>query len=158
MIELHEQVNIIQQISSRVRNFNRRNDYLWNWSCDICGDSKKDLRKARFYVGRNDTGLSCFCHNCGYSSSLINYIHYQHPDIAKQLTQKSFLDQQFDIFDPSSLVRKLDDDILTYIFFIDKHQEKNNWINELKSRKILVDKVSLKRLLTIHNNYWKVQK
>jgi hypothetical protein len=33
-----------------LRNFKRKSGTLWNFSCPICGDSQKDLRKARAYI------------------------------------------------------------------------------------------------------------
>ena len=61
-------------LAPRVRNFKQQKDYLWNFSCPICGDSKKDKSKARGYIYRKDTSLFYKCHNCGYGSSLGNLI------------------------------------------------------------------------------------
>ena len=40
----------IRLLSHRLRNFKQKKDYVWNFSCPICGDSKKNLLKARGYV------------------------------------------------------------------------------------------------------------
>ena len=45
----------IRLLSHRLRNFKQKKDYLWNFSCPICGDSKKNLLKARGYVYANLT-------------------------------------------------------------------------------------------------------
>ena len=64
----------IRLISSRLRNFKQKKDYLWNFSCPICGDSKKNLNKARGYVFSKGTNLFYSCHNCGSGISLGNLI------------------------------------------------------------------------------------
>ena len=57
-------------ISHRLRNFKRKQDYLWNFSCPICGDSKKNLHKARGYVYKKGNNLFYSCKNCGIGTSL----------------------------------------------------------------------------------------
>ena len=57
-------------ISHRLRNFKRKQDYLWNFSCPICGDSKKNLHKARWYVYKKGNNLFYSCKNCGIGTSL----------------------------------------------------------------------------------------
>ena len=64
----------IRLISSRLRNFKQKKDYLWNFSCPICGDSKKNLSKARGYVFQKGTNLFYNCHNCGVGTNLGNLI------------------------------------------------------------------------------------
>ena len=57
-------------ISHRLRNFKRKQDYLWNFSCPFCGDSKKNLHKARGYVYKKGNNLFYSCKNCGIGTSL----------------------------------------------------------------------------------------
>lgn len=57
-------------ISHRLRNFKRKQDYLWNFSCPICGDSKKNTLKARGYVYKKGNSLFYSCKNCGIGTSL----------------------------------------------------------------------------------------
>ena len=57
-------------ISHRLRNFKRKNDYVWNFSCPICGDSKKNASKARGYVYKKGNNLFYSCKNCGLGTSL----------------------------------------------------------------------------------------
>lgn len=61
-------------LSSRLRNFKQKKDYLWNFSCPICGDSSKNKIKARGYIYRAKSDLFVKCHNCGYGSNLGNLI------------------------------------------------------------------------------------
>ena len=74
----------IRLISSRLRNFKQKKDYLWNFSCPICGDSKKNLSKARGYVSQKGTNLFFNCHNCGVGTSLGNLIKQVDPSLHKE--------------------------------------------------------------------------
>lgn len=51
-------------ISGRVRNYNRVSSNLWNFSCPLCGDSRKHLNKARGYLYDKKGKLRYHCHNC----------------------------------------------------------------------------------------------
>ena len=54
--------------------------------CPICGDSKKDLTKTRFYLFTNKakTGFSFSCKNCGESGSFHSFMKEYHPQIYQQ--------------------------------------------------------------------------
>ena len=74
----------IKLISSRLRNFKQKKDYLWNFSCPICGDSKKNLSKARGYVFAKGTNLFYSCHNCGVGTNLGNLIKHVDQSLHKE--------------------------------------------------------------------------
>lgn len=63
-------------LSPRLRNYKRKSEYLWNFSCPVCGDSTKNKLKARGFIYKVKTGLFVKCHNCGYSTNLGNFIKY----------------------------------------------------------------------------------
>ena len=69
-MSLHIESKYVGLISHRLRNFKRKNDYLWNFSCPICGDSKKNPLKARGYVYKKANNLFYSCKNCGVGTSL----------------------------------------------------------------------------------------
>lgn len=73
-MSLYIESKYVKLISSRLRNFKQKKDYLWNFSCPICGDSQKNLSKARGYVFQKGTNLFYRCHNCGISTSVGNLI------------------------------------------------------------------------------------
>lgn len=52
-------------MSFRLRNFKRKGNNNWNFSCPFCGDSKNDTSKARGYVFPSKGKLRYHCHNCG---------------------------------------------------------------------------------------------
>jgi len=68
-----------QILGSRLRNFKQKKDYLWNYSCPVCGDSSKNKLKSRGYIYRAKTDLFVKCHNCGYGTNIGNLIKYVDP-------------------------------------------------------------------------------
>jgi transcription elongation factor Elf1 len=70
-----------QMLGSRLRNFKQKNDYLWNYSCPVCGDSSKNKLRARGYIYRTKSDLFCKCHNCGHSTNIGNLIKYVDPQL-----------------------------------------------------------------------------
>lgn len=67
----HKYINLL---SSRLRNFKRKGPSLYNFSCEICGDSDINKSKARGYIYQNKGGLWYHCHNCGISLTAKNFI------------------------------------------------------------------------------------
>ena len=66
----------ISLISPRLRNFTRKSDYLWNFSCPYCGDSQKNTKKARGFIYRTKTELFYKCHNCSMGTTLPKLIEF----------------------------------------------------------------------------------
>ena len=62
-------VNYANQLNCKLRNFKYKGNYIWNFSCPICGDSSSNKKKARCYIYKHKDQLFVKCHNCGYSSS-----------------------------------------------------------------------------------------
>ena len=67
-------VKYVNLVSSQLPKITKKNDYLWNVRCPICGDSKKNLNKMRGYIFRKTNDLFYQCHNCGIGLSLGNFI------------------------------------------------------------------------------------
>ena len=57
----------INMLSPYVRNFTKKSDTLWNFSCPVCGDSARNTKKARGYVFAHKGNYFYKCHNCGES-------------------------------------------------------------------------------------------
>lgn len=66
----------VSLLSYKLRNFKKKKENYWNFSCPICGDSKKDSHKARGYVFLHKARLVYKCHNCGYSSNVGSLIKH----------------------------------------------------------------------------------
>ena len=43
-------LNYIRKIQPRLQQFKKKRDYLFNFRCPVCGDSKKSKTKARAYL------------------------------------------------------------------------------------------------------------
>lgn len=54
----------VTMLSFRLRNYKKKGNNQWNFSCPFCGDSKTDKRKARGYIFQTKGKLRYFCHNC----------------------------------------------------------------------------------------------
>jgi hypothetical protein len=76
---LYIDAKYVSLISYKLRNFKKKNDYYWNFSCPICGDSKKNPLKARGYVFKTDNRLVYKCHNCGVSTNVGNLLKQLDP-------------------------------------------------------------------------------
>ena len=67
-------LDYINRISPRLQNFKKKREYLFNFRCPVCGDSKKSKSKARAYLYRVKVDMFFKCHNCGASQNLANFI------------------------------------------------------------------------------------
>ena len=78
--------------SSRLQQFKRKGDYLWNFRCPYCGDSKTNLTKARGYVFRKESNLIYKCHNCGIGANLNNFLKHLDSQLHDDYIKEKFLD------------------------------------------------------------------
>ena len=73
-------------LSSRLDNFAKKKDGLYNFRCPYCGDSAKRKSKARGYLFSTKTGLAYKCHNCGTSKAFHNFLKDQDKSLFKHTT------------------------------------------------------------------------
>lgn len=68
-------IQYITRLSQRLRNFKQRKD-VFNFSCPLCGDSKKNSKKARGYIFRSQKSDKFFfkCYNCNESTTFSNFL------------------------------------------------------------------------------------
>lgn len=71
-------------VSPKLEKFAQKNDYIWNFRCCFCGDSKKNKVKARGYVYRKKNDLFFMCHNCGTSTSFGKFLKAIDPLLYKE--------------------------------------------------------------------------
>ena len=67
-------LNYISKIQPRLQQFKKKREYLFNFRCPVCGDSKKSKTKARAYLYRVKNDMFFKCHNCSASHNLANLI------------------------------------------------------------------------------------
>lgn len=63
--------------------------------CPICGDSRKDKRKARFSIFENSGTMFVHCYNCSYSNTLVNFIKNEYPSEYKNYLKNSLKSNQY---------------------------------------------------------------
>ena len=69
-------LKFIQEVSARLSQFKKKGDYLFNFRCPHCGDSKKNKTKARAYLYRVKNDMFFKCHNCGEGQSFSNFLKF----------------------------------------------------------------------------------
>ncbi len=69
-------VKYVNLISPFLQQFKKKGDFLWNFRCPYCGDSKKNPTKARGFVFRKKNDLFYKCHNCGVGATLGKLIEH----------------------------------------------------------------------------------
>lgn len=87
-MSLYIDLKYINYISNRLTSFKRKNDYLFNFRCPICGDSSKKKSKARGYFYRIKNDMFMKCHNCSMS------VHFG--TFLKQLDQSLYSEYSFE--------------------------------------------------------------
>lgn len=141
-------------LGSRLRNFKQKNDYLWNYSCPVCGDSSTNKLKARGYIFRAKQDLFCKCHNCGYSTNLGNLIKYVDSKMYDEYVLERYksgatrYNDHKDISDTkvkltSDVEELLEDDILSSLDRLDKLSPSHPAVQYVMNRKIPRDKWNL---------------
>ena len=103
-------VKYINLLSAKLPKFKRKSDYLFNFRCPHCGDSKKSSTKARGFVYRKKNDMFFKCHNCGVGQSLGNLIKFLDPVMYKEYALERFKDGKTDTkpefdFTPSKLLK-----------------------------------------------------
>ena len=78
--------------SSRLQQFKRKGDYLWNFRCPYCGDSQTNKTKARGYVFRKESNLIYKCHNCGIGANLNNFLKHLDSQLHDDYIKEKYLD------------------------------------------------------------------
>lgn len=80
----------INILSSRLKLFKRKNDFLFNFRCPHCGDSKKSRTKSRGFLYRVKNDMFFKCHNCGMGQNLNNFIKFLDPHLHNQYVMERY--------------------------------------------------------------------
>lgn len=89
-MSLHIDVKYVLLISNRFERIIRKNDYLWNCRCILCGDSRKNKLKMRGYIYRKENRLNYSCHNCGEGTSIGNLIKRLDANLYKEYVMERY--------------------------------------------------------------------
>jgi hypothetical protein len=75
-VGVHTDFKFLQLVSHRLRNFKEVEQFKANFSCPLCGDSKKVKWKARGYVYLYQGKTFYKCQNCGEAKSFGSFLRY----------------------------------------------------------------------------------
>jgi hypothetical protein len=87
------QKEFLQRLSLTLRNFKWKSNGA-NFSCPICGDSKKSETKARGYIFEKENLYNYFCHNCGFSSNFSFFLKTINSILHTEYIKELFLDKR----------------------------------------------------------------
>lgn len=85
----------IRQIASQLPLFVDKGNQLYNFRCNVCGDSEKNSRKRRAYFFRGKPGQGYFfkCHNCNESYPFKTYLSIKFPSFSKEYEIEEYMDR-----------------------------------------------------------------
>lgn len=155
-MEDFEVIQIINDLSFEVRNFKKhRSRNQWQFSCEVCGDSKVNRHKARFGISKKSSMWVCHCFNCNYSNTLSSYLKHFHPNLYERYVMDTFEKQKHHIFELDHLVEySASSTVLSNLFFINRYSNTKQWLDYLEHKKIKLKKSNLKKLYYLHKEYW----
>jgi len=81
-------------LSSRFDRFVRKNNTTFNTRCPYCGDSKKNLRKARGYIYLIKGNYVYHCHNCGISKKVSEMLFDFDRNLYHEYVKEKLLDSR----------------------------------------------------------------
>ena len=148
---LHIDMKYASLLGTRLRNFAKKNDYLWNYSCPICGDSKTNPRKARGYIYKFKQDLLVKCHKCGYSTNIGNLIKYIDSNLYDEYVVERYKNGATRYNDhkyiaevlPPTVDLDLDDLVLDELSRIDRMRDEHPAVQYVANRNIPKDKWNL---------------
>jgi len=102
----------IMLISARLHKFKKVKPHLYNFRCNICGDSQKQKNKARGYLYRVKNNTNYKCHNCGISVSFNSFLKDLDPETHKEYIFEKFKDgktgKNFAAQSPEDIFKKVE--------------------------------------------------
>jgi hypothetical protein len=151
-MSLHEEMIAADGLQYEVRNYRKKNQYSWNWSCNVCGDSATNLRKARFWVDAKQQSLVCHCFNCGYSAPFTMYLRDYHAHAHESFRRSTIKESAPTTFDLDRIFNRkgVYDDTLCHLFYVDKYPDRKQWLDTLVQKKIKLKKYNINRLIQLH--------
>ena len=88
------EIKYLNLLSVRLEKFKRKDDFLWNFRCPICGDSQRNKNKARGFVFQVKGKLRYKCHNCGASLTFDKFLEGEDPHLYSEYRMEKFTDKK----------------------------------------------------------------
>ena len=90
-MSLYIDLKYINLLAGRLPLFKRKDDYLFNCRCVICGDSQTHKNKARGYFYRKDNDMFYRCHKCNYGTNMAKFLEQIDPLLYKEYVMEKFV-------------------------------------------------------------------
>ncbi len=91
MEHLYIQQKYLSFASTSLEQFKQKGNLLWNCRCPYCGDSQKNISKARGYIYKNKDNLLSFqCHNCGENHKFKTFLKFLNLRLYKEYLLEVF--------------------------------------------------------------------
>lgn len=82
----------VNLLSSRLSNFKRKSNNLWNFRCPICGDSTTNKNMARGYIYSSKGDLRFHCHKCSASMKFPYFIKALDPSMYYEYIKETLVE------------------------------------------------------------------
>lgn len=81
----------LKLLSPKLNRFSQKKEDLFNFRCPFCGDSQKNLYKARGYIYRKKNEYFYKCQNCGVGHTMYNFINLIDPTLIKEYSMERYV-------------------------------------------------------------------
>jgi transcription elongation factor Elf1 len=81
----------LKLLSTKLNKFSQKKEDLYNFRCPFCGDSQKNLNKARGYVYRKKNDYFYKCQNCGVGHTMYNFISLVDSNLVKEYALERYV-------------------------------------------------------------------
>lgn len=90
------ELKYIGLVGLRLRNYVEKSQFLFNFSCPICGDSHTKKKRARGYFYEKNGMMLFHCHNCTLTLSIRNFLARVAPDLHDQYKMERLKDTKME--------------------------------------------------------------
>jgi len=89
-MSLYVDLKYINMVAFRLERYKRKDQYLFNFRCPICGDSSTKKNKARGYLYKVKNDMFYKCHNCGAGKTFGGLLELLDGELHKQYTLERY--------------------------------------------------------------------
>lgn len=75
-MSIYIEKEFVGRIRNKLPGVTQKSEFLWNFRCPVCGDSKKNKSKMRGYIYRRKNDLLFTCHNCNLTWPFAKFLDY----------------------------------------------------------------------------------
>lgn len=93
-MSIYLQKKYIEILGPRFSNFKRRSQNLYVFSCPICGDSEKNIKKARGNFFERESEMIYHCYNCGITNNFKTFFKKFDESLFLEYTKEKLLDER----------------------------------------------------------------